>query len=262
MRQKPKPSVALPTAEASRLWNLYGFESSSDLVLEDLAMALGVVVIDDDLKSADAWLVRKGDNGIIRVSKTIAEAGRRRFAVAHELGHWALHKSVTQLMSCTSADMLARYKASPPEMEANTFAAELLMPRHLFQPALRQSRPTSQFVNELAEQFGTTRTSTAYRIADVTEDYFALVMSKDGVIKWWQASESLKELIWIEAGEEVPRYSVAAQFFKGEELPKAPEKIDLDDWISENKGLEADYFYEDVIPMPLYGQVLSLLWLE
>jgi Zn-dependent peptidase ImmA (M78 family) len=190
MKQKPKHSVAIPTAEASRLWNLYGFESISDLVLEDLAMALGVVVLDDDLTSADAWLVRKGDSGIIRVSKQIAEAGRRRFAIAHELGHWSLHKSVTQLVSCTSADMLARYKASPPEIEANLFAAELLMPKRLFQPALTQSRPTAQFVNELASQFGTTRTSAAYRIADVTNDYFALVLSKDGVIKWWQASEA------------------------------------------------------------------------
>ena len=87
-------------------------------------------------------------------------------------------------------------------------------------------------------------------------------MSKDGVIKWWQASEALKDLVWFDAGEPVPEYSVAAEFFNGESLPKKPEKIDLADWVSENKGLDADYFYEDVIPMSQYGQVLSLLWLE
>lgn len=262
MSQKPKPNSVIPIVEASQLWNLYGFKTSDDLVLEDLAMALGAVVLDDHLESADAWLVRKGKNGIIRVSNGIAETGRRRFAIAHELGHWTLHQSVSQLVSCTSKDMLARYKTSPLEIEANKFAAELLMPQHLFGPALRQSRPTANFVNELADQFGTTRTSTAYRVADVTDDYFALVMSKDGVIKWWQVSEALRDLIWIDVGEEVPQYSVAAQFFNGETLPGKPEKIDLDDWLSENKGLEAEYFYEDVIPMHSYGQVLSLLWLE
>ena len=109
MMQKPKASAVIPTTEATRLWNLYGFETSADLVLEDLALAMGVVVLDGNLQAADAWLVRKGDKGIIRVRNTIPESGRRRFAVAHELGHWSLHKSLSQLLSCTSEDMLARY---------------------------------------------------------------------------------------------------------------------------------------------------------
>jgi len=247
---------------ATKLWNLYGYESSKDLVLEDLALALGVVVLEGHLKAADAWLLRKGEQGIIRVSDSIPEPGRRRFAVAHELGHWSMHKTLSQLLSCTSADMLARYKASPPEIEANLFAAELLMPKHLFQPALGASRPTADFVNELADQFGTTRTSTAFRIADLTKDYFALVMTKDGKIKWWQASDALAEFIWIDNGVSVPRYSIASKFFAGKSLPDSPQKIDLDDWLSENRGLDAEYFYEDVIPMPRYDQALTLLWLE
>ncbi|MCO6042702.1 ImmA/IrrE family metallo-endopeptidase [Aeoliella sp. ICT_H6.2] len=257
-----KPSSVLSAAAAKKLWNLYGFESSKDLVLEDLAMALGVVVLEGHLKAADAWLIRKGEKGIIRVSDAIPELGRRRFAVAHELGHWSLHKTLSQLLSCTSADMLARYKASAPEIEANMFAAELLMPTHLFQPALGASQPTARFVNELAERFGTTRTSTAFRIADLTKDYFALVMSKDGKVAWWQASDALAEYVWIENGGSVPRYSVAAKFFAGESLPDAPQKIDVGDWFSENRGLDAECFYEDVIPMPRYGKALSLLWLE
>ena len=260
--QKPTASMALSAAVATRLWKLYGFEAANDLVLEDLAYALGVLVLDGDLKAADAWLLRKGNKGLIRVSNSIAETGRRRFAIAHELGHWSLHKNISQLFSCTSEDMVARYKASPPELEANCFAAELLMPRHLFQPALQASLPTAQFVNELADRFQTTQTSTAFRIADVSTDYFALVASKDGIIKWWQASEPLRDLIWIDVGDKVPRYSVAAQFFKGEKLPKNPEKVDVEAWISENRGLDADCFFEDVIPMGTYGQVLSLLWLE
>jgi hypothetical protein len=147
-------------------------------------------------------------------------------------------------------------------LEANFFAAELLMPRHLFQAELSKSRPTSRFVNELADRFQTTRTSTAFRVADLSKDYFALVMSSDGVIRWWQASEPLRDKIWIEVGSRVPRYSIAAQFFNGAPLPSEPQKIDFDDWISENRGIYTDYLYEDIIPMPAYGQALSLLWLE
>jgi hypothetical protein len=42
-----------------------------------------------------------------------------QFAVAHDLGHWLLHKNVSQVLACTSEDMVAKYKASPPEIEAN-----------------------------------------------------------------------------------------------------------------------------------------------
>lgn len=262
MRNKATPRNALSAAAATSIWKLYGFESSEDLVLEDLAMAMGVVVLDGDLKSADAWLLRKGDKGLVRVSNSIPEVGRRRFAIAHELGHWSLHEKISQLLSCTSQDMVARYQASNPEIEANSFAAELLMPKHLFVSDLRGSLPTAQFVNDLAARYGTTRTSTAFRIADLTQDYFVLVMSKNGVVKWWQASDAIRDSIWIEHGSEVPRCSVAAQFFDGEQLPGAPERVDVDDWLSENRGLDAEYFLEDVIPLPLYGQCLSLLWLD
>ena len=262
MNPQAKANPILSAAAATQLWRRYGFTTIENLVLEDLAMALGVVVLDGELKAADAWLVRKKSSGIIRVSRSIPEPGRRRFAIAHELGHWQLHRVMSQLVSCTNADMVSRYKASAPELEANAFAAELIMPRHLFEPAMSQSRPTAQFVNHLADLFGTTRTSVAYRIADLSTDYFALVMSKDGVITWWQASDPLRELIWIDAGEDVPYDSVAAQVFNGEPLSGVPEKVDAESWFSQNRGLKESYVYEDVIPMPTYGQVLSLIWLE
>ena len=92
----------------------FGFVGPEELVLEDMAFARGVLVIDATLDSADARLVRSGDRGIIRVSDAIPEAGRRRFAIAHELGHWEMHSKVTQLAVCTDDDMVANYKASVP----------------------------------------------------------------------------------------------------------------------------------------------------
>jgi hypothetical protein len=114
----------------------------------------------------------------------------------------------------------------------------------------------------LAETFRTSRTATAIRIADVSTDYFAVVSSEKGIIKWWQASEELRDKIWIEPGTPVPRYSVAAQFFRGEAIPGKPEKVELAPWLSENRGIDDEYCFEEIIPMPQYGQALSLLWLQ
>lgn len=64
---------------------------------------------------------------------------RRRFTIAHEIGHWVLHISTGQLYGCRPADIVeqAPHGRTEPrdlkriEAEANRFAAELLMPETL-----------------------------------------------------------------------------------------------------------------------------------
>jgi hypothetical protein len=33
----------------------------------------------------------------------------KRFALAHELGHWLLHRNISQVLACTSENMVAKY---------------------------------------------------------------------------------------------------------------------------------------------------------
>jgi len=122
----------LAGGEAEWLWKLYGFTKPNELILEDLAFARGVIVTDGPLEKMEARLVRSGDKGIIRISQNVSYVGQRRFAIAHELGHWQLHEKISQFFACTSDDMVASYKTSPQEGEANIFAANLLMPSNLF----------------------------------------------------------------------------------------------------------------------------------
>jgi len=63
---------------------------------------------------------------------------RRRFTIAHEIGHWVLHISAGKLYGCRPADIVEQPRARPDtrelrriEAEANRFAAELLMPETL-----------------------------------------------------------------------------------------------------------------------------------
>ena len=80
-----RPSPVIAHSKASSIWNLYGLTSPGELVLEDIALAMGVLVIEGRLDGADARLLRKGSKGIIRVKESIPERGRKRFAIAHEL---------------------------------------------------------------------------------------------------------------------------------------------------------------------------------
>lgn len=258
----PKPNRALAAAEALRLWKLYGFASPKDLVLEDLAMARGILVIDGKLDSAAARLVRSGNTGIARISDRIRESGRRNFAIAHEIGHWELHRKQSHLLACTDEDMLARYGASPLEVEASIFAGSLLMPDHLFTARANGRRPTKPVIEDLCNYFGTTLTSTALRFVETSSDYYIFVLSENNRIRWWRASEAFGEHeLWIENKSVVPKNSAAACFFRGEIVPSTPQPIDFNAWIGDMPEIDSDTIIEQAFPLSSYGQVISLLWL-
>jgi Zn-dependent peptidase ImmA (M78 family) len=258
---EPKPSKVFAVGRAIQLWTLYGFRSPAELVLEDLALALGVLVVEAPLAKADARLIRKGPRGLVRVKQDIPEPGRKRFAVAHELGHWLIHKEQSQVNACTDQNMVAKYKAGAPEVEANYFAAELLMPEKLFTLRLRKSRPSFELIKDLAREFDTSLTATAIRCAEVTNDYWAVVVSEEGSIRWWRGSENFEERFWIEAGTPLSPHSVAGSVFKGEPVPTGPVEVERDAWAECKEGYDHDILIEEVLPLSAYGQILSLLYL-
>ena len=73
--------------------------------------------------------------------------GRRRFTIAHELGHWVLHRRGQQALFCRKGTVAEDPAPAPreplpePEREANAFAAALLMPAPLVERLY--ARPTA-----------------------------------------------------------------------------------------------------------------------
>lgn len=252
---------AIASAEAARIWKLYGFSSPRDLVLEDLALAMGVLVVEGPLDSADARLVRKGKRGLVRVRETIPEPARKRFAVAHELGHWVLHSGISQILACTDDDMVSQYKASPPELEASCFASSLLLPEEIFSARIEGTIPTAKVLSALAAEFGTSLTATAVRYVELRDDYCALVVSENGKVRWWRESRDFKGQFWIDPGTKLAPQTVAASIFRGHPKPTRPERINLDAWLPDATGLDGEDIFEEAIPLPRYNQVISLLWL-
>jgi len=196
------------------------------------------------------------------VSNSIREPGRRRFAIAHEIGHWELHKSKSHLLACTDEDMLARYGASPLETEASVFAGSLLMPENLVIKRVDGRRPTVSVINDLCGYFGTSLTATALRYVEASNDYYIFVLSEKNSIRWWRASASFGDHeLWIENKTILNRRTSAASFFRGEEVPANPQYMDLTTWIDRLPGIESNTIVEQAFPLNKYGQVVSILWL-
>ncbi|UWQ21893.1 ImmA/IrrE family metallo-endopeptidase [Jannaschia sp. W003] len=90
---------------------------------------------------------------------------RQSFTIAHELGHWLLHRNF-YLDHPDEYPVLPRFtdpnRGDPKEKEANKFAACLLVPERLLQPV--KGAP----VSSLASVFGVSRTMMEWRIKNIS----------------------------------------------------------------------------------------------
>lgn len=100
--------------------------------VESVAAYLGLSVVAQDLEgTVSAMLVVKDGHGIIGVNAN-HHPHRRRFSLAHEIGHYLLHREQARVF-VDAAPVFFRDDTSSAgtkrqEVEANAFAAELLIP--------------------------------------------------------------------------------------------------------------------------------------
>jgi Zn-dependent peptidase ImmA (M78 family) len=101
--------------------------------IEQIAKELGATInylpFDGDGDLA-GMLVRTEGKTIIGVN-ALHHMNRQRFTIAHECGHLVLHKDevhIDRKFSVKRRDQISSLAIDPQEIEANRFAAELLMP--------------------------------------------------------------------------------------------------------------------------------------
>lgn len=87
---------------------------------------------------------------------------RRRFTLAHEIGHWVCQcdegRSPVPVIMCRGAD-IEEQAAKELEREANRFAASLLMPERYF-----DSTAELQPVDHMAKRFGVSAPAMTWRL--------------------------------------------------------------------------------------------------
>lgn len=246
-----------PSKKAASIIQKLHIRNPSEIYVQDIAMFLGALVRERELQGCEARLVRKGDIGIISVNSLIPEEGRKRFAIAHEIGHFTLH-SGTQLILCNENDMHIWKESKVQEMEANEFAAGLLMPQEIFIKFIKLGPPTLGMISELAQEFRTTLTATALRYIGFSKEPCALVVSKGGLIKWYRKSNSFN--FHIKVGKKLSFDTYAFDFFDGVDLPTEPDSVPAHAWLAGEIDEEAELF-EQSLSLKGYDVVLSLLWI-
>jgi len=247
-------------ATAYRITQEYSFSKPDEIILEDIAMARGVLVVEGALDGAEARLIRKGNKGIIRIREDIPEVGRKRFAIAHELGHWELHPDISQLDLYSEA-AIKGYGSDPVELEASIFASELLMPTKLYRPRCKDVMPNIRLVKVLADEFQTSLTSAVVKYVQETEQSCAVVFSENGKVTWWQRSDNCNEL-WFEKRQQIHKESLAWQCLNGGVVPEDGEVVPFEMWIESENRYRVEKIREQSLKLGRYPVVLSLLWVN
>ncbi len=215
---------------------------------------------------ASGMLIRVGNEFAIAYATHIDNVPFQRFSVSHELGHYFLAGHVDAVLDANGIhDSRAGYASKDRfEMEADGFAAGLLMPRHLFFPALEGAGEGLTAIENLAAVCETSLHATAIRYAQCTRDLVAIVVSTGGRIDHCFMSEALKAvggIDWIRKREAVPHNTPTFAFNQNVENVRRAARIEetsnLQDWFAGRRTIE---IHEDVIGLGGYGRTLTVLY--
>ena len=197
--------------------------------------------------------------GIIAVRGDIREEGRKLFTVAHEVGHYLLPQHGLEPALCRGGEVQSwSLRLLAREQDANTFAAEILIPREVVLP-LAQEPPSFAHINDLASRRRTSLTATGVRYVELAERRLALVYSQKGEIAWYRASVEFKRGIPI---GQVGRHTVAGRLFSGGDSPNCFVELPAIEWLYDVNLREDSRLLEWSRPLPLYDAVLTLLYIE
>ena len=229
--------------------------------LNEIAGELGLEVHYRDAESYEGALLRVPGSrmGYIVLNSRIKEESRRRFTLAHEIGHHVLPGQQELSMPCIAGRIENWQRAlDPAERAANRFAAEILMPR----VAIRQwveGEPSMDAIQSIAAACETSLSSSAVRLMALTAYPAAVVWSQEGRARWYTPSASFVR--WVRKGP-LHEATLASRWLRGEPLPKQPQAVPAAAWFFE-KGLRPGALvWETAIGLPSYGAALSLLVLR
>lgn len=173
-------------------------DSPDDIDLEMIAFQEGLDVRDEPLVGCEASLVGYGGKGIITVAPGVS-LERRRFSIAHEVGHWEQHRG--QSFSCRIEERALDKAAKSKEREADDYASSLMMPANLFKEAIASGKGgiSLALISGLGATFKASFPAAAIRYVELSGEPVVLIFNGVGrSSRWWSSrSKRVPEHLWV-----------------------------------------------------------------
>jgi Zn-dependent peptidase ImmA (M78 family) len=240
---------------AERLLISLGISSPKEIDLEAIAWHVGALVKYRPMDNAEATIIGSVSHAVIAVNSSSIPT-RRRFSLAHELGHWHHHRG--QILFCGESD-IGSFAGGPldPERQADQFAADLVLPPYLARPYINKLKKlTLAGVRDIATEFEASTTATLMRI--VNEDHFPILVVCHGKDKrhWFRRSNLLPN--WWFPREDLDADSFAFGILHGGAAEDTfPRKNGAGAWF-EFRNVDRYEILEQSFPLP-NDEVLTIL---
>ena len=169
-----RPRYALARRKAEQLLREAGIVAPP-VPVEQLAERMGALVRYVPFDGQMSGLLHRSENGnrvVIGVNSRHPTV-RQRFSIAHELGHLALHEPAFQIDQhafVSFRNSKSSGASDPREIEANQFAAALLMPEALLTACVEQlgeNPDVEDSIRRLAQRFDVSTQAMSIRLTSL-----------------------------------------------------------------------------------------------
>jgi hypothetical protein len=196
----------------------------------------------------------------------IKNRGFQHFSVAHELGHCFLPGHIDAVLPNGSQEHYSHsgfVSEDRYELEADHFAAGLLMPSRLFIKAMNSAGDGLGAIEILHDRCETSLIATAIRYQQLTHEAVAVIQSQGNRIEFCCMSDRMRTLRpkrWPRKGDFLPRRSKTYRLNQDPASVAASERVsgetDGTDWFGGFADIE---LFEEAVGLGGYGRTLTVL---
>lgn len=228
------------------------------------SLAIAVEGKPENKDGVSGMLLRYGNNFGIIYATHIPSRGFQRFSVSHELGHYLLSGHPDQIFTNGIHISRAGFVTNDIyELEADHFAAGLLMPEAAFKKEMDRHDPGLDAIEQVSDHCLTSLTATAIRFAELSDMAVAVIVSTCGIIDYSFLSDPMKalpKLDWLRKGTKLPAGTatarLAASTAQVRSGARVADAVDVRDWLGGTTKAEVS---EESVGLGAYGKVLTVL---
>lgn len=248
-------------------------EEAASLLLEDLGIdsypidpleicsMLGIHIFEEPFDGIEGVLLFDGRKASIGLNKNQTYLPRRKFSIAHELGHFTMdiNYGETKFFSCTKKMIETFDKSENIELRADQFASELILPSKLVKPLFNNQEPSWAVLKEIANQFEVSLLPAAIKFINATNLSCCLVISSQNQIKFYRPSKKFRYNMQMDS-RILSDLTFAHKAMKGNPIPDDFNIVSADNWISGVNVTTDSEIYEWSLPINRFGTVLTIIW--
>lgn len=246
----------------------FGIDKPNEIDIDDIVHALDIPIQFIPMKGFDGRIIHGAKKSIITINDKIEFETRRRFTIAHELGHYLMHREspvshTDNISSMSWFNNKSKQKMSLQEFEANTFASELLLPTQFFKEYIESKPFSPELIREISNKFKVSRTSTIYRFSENGNHPICVFYTRNNKVHYWRKSNDFYYRIKEVTKLPPPSDSVSAEYFSQNKIypiDDSKQEISKSTWLDIKDETAHDLFYEFCLVYSAADLAISVIW--